>query len=291
MAIPVQALHLQPQEFSPWTHSPTTWDEFVRNKPESHAEQAGVIVTVKIHGDSYNNWKPLDMASCYHRAMEAHRRRTQMPIGTARTGGFWTEHSAVNPNRADAIMQWSPPRNVPSNQSTIDRPEQHYVEYYRRINWERGEFASDAARADIKAFWINSGQAGAEWLLRRFLQETDFAVQEGVANLLADIGPGSIRPIIRVLRRQLRSDRVEFLLKALGWIGPIGSQGIVDEKDLIGLIEFYLKNADQDVRVAACSATGILSREQAIGILRRQLERESDSSIIEVIEDFIADRE
>ncbi len=61
---------------------------------------------------------------------------------------------------------------------------------------------------------MSQGDAGAKWLVERLARETHVDVLDGAANLLADIGPKSVEPIVNSLEHERTRDHAEVLLKA-----------------------------------------------------------------------------
>lgn len=136
--------------------------------------------------------------------------------------------------------------------------------YYHQVGWHKGRFATPMARKTVRIFWIGAGGEGAHWLVGRIATETHGEILEGVANLLADIGPSSIGPIADALDANFGRDRSEFLLKALGWIGAERDVPIVEPRRLEGIIGRYLSDTDPDIRESACAATAVLGRSHRV---------------------------
>jgi hypothetical protein len=185
---------------------------------------------------------------------------------------------------ADSESSPSAARAVP-----VDRTE-YFEAVYNRIGWWRGPFATLAARKEVREFWLRNSVVGASWLVERLATETHGDVLDGVANLLADIGTGSIKPIIGKLADKPTRDQTEVLLKALGWIEAPRDATIVDPQSVETTLDTYLSDKDLDIRAAACAATRILPRERAIALLTKRRRIERDSYVLEAIDEALRNR-
>ncbi len=92
--------------------------------------------------------------------------------------------------------------------------------------------------------------------------------------------PVSIVPTARKLEDEPTRDQAEVLLKSLGWIEAPQDVAAILRQNLGKTLEKYLSDVDADIRAAACAATRILPREQAIALLARQRASESDPRVL-----------
>ncbi len=129
--------------------------------------------------------------------------------------------------------------------------EEEFNSEYGRIGWWKGPHATREAQNEVRQFWKSAGAAGAEWLVKRIAKETHGDILEGVANLLADIGPASIIPVVRELDAEPTRDQAEVLLKSLGWIEADHDAAVICPKGLETTLEKYLTHSDADIRAAA----------------------------------------
>jgi|GEM_PF-3358292 len=165
-----------------------------------------------------------------------------------------------------------------------------FEQFYRKIGWWRGPNASQDVRTSVREFWTHSGSTGAKWLIDRIARETHIDVLDGVANLLADIGPSSIDPIIHKLKAKPTRDQVEVLLKALGWIEAPRHAIAIHQVDLENALQNYLGHTESDIRCAACAATRILPGSGALPLLNRRRRVESDPEVLEAIDEALGRR-
>ena len=165
-----------------------------------------------------------------------------------------------------------------------------FEQFYRKIGWWRGPNASQDVRTSVREFWTLSGSTGAKWLIDRIARETHIDVLDGVANLLADIGPSSIDPIIHKLKAKPTRDQVEVLLKALGWIEAPRHAIAIHQVDLEDALQNYLGHTESDIRSAACAATRILPGSRALALLNRRRRVESDPEVLEAIDEALGRR-
>jgi hypothetical protein len=107
------------------------------------------------------------------------------------------------------------PLETSSNTVLTEGEIEEFEEFYRRIGWWRGPVATPEARKSVREFWVDRGPRAVTWLVERIAKETHGDVLDGVANLLADIGPASIEPIIGKMEGEPTRDQAEVLLKAL----------------------------------------------------------------------------
>jgi hypothetical protein len=141
---------------------------------------------------------------------------------------------------------------------------------YRLIGWWRGPNSAPAVKRSVRDFWFHCGTTGTEWLIGRLATETHIDILDGVANLLADIGPTSIDPILNKLKARPTRDQAEVLLKALGWVKAPRHAIELPAVDVEKILQAYLEHQDSDIRSSACAATSILPSDSAIALLRRR---------------------
>jgi len=165
-----------------------------------------------------------------------------------------------------------------------------FEHYYRKIGWWRGPNASQDVRKSVRDFWAHSGSVGAKWLIDKIARETHIDVLDGVSNLLSDIGPSSIDPIIYKLKAKPTRDQVEVLLKALGWIEAPRHAIAIPQVILESVLQDYLWHTESDIRSAACAATRILPGSGARALLERRRRVESDPEVLEAIDEALGRR-
>ncbi len=173
----------------------------------------------------------------------------------------------------------------PSEVSGVRENASEIEDFYQRIGWRSGPFASREAQKSVRDFWVSQGDAGAKWLVERLARETHVDVLDGAANLLADIGPKSVEPIVNSLEHERTRDHAEVLLKALGWIEAPQDVSPIHLDHLVRALATYLAHPDADIRAAASAATRILPYDRAIDLLTRRRESESDPEVLEAIDD------
>ncbi len=180
----------------------------------------------------------------------------------------------------------------PRNSLTSDSPTEERQAQYDRIGWWKGPFAAPQARKSVREFWVDQGAKGAEWLVDRISTETHVEILDGVAGVLKAIGPAAIEPIVRKLEGKPTRDQAEVLLKSLGWIEArrdVTAIGPETRRVLCKTLERYLADKDADIRAAACAASRLLSRSEAVELLERRRAVERDSDVLEAIEDALCD--
>jgi hypothetical protein len=170
---------------------------------------------------------------------------------------------------------------------TIDR--KSYEQIYQKIGWWKGPLATAEAQRSLREYWVDRGTAGAEWLVDRIGSETHGDLLDGIANLLADIGPKSIVPIARKLEDEPTRDQAEVLLKSLGWIEATHDDAAVHPHDLWTILGHYLSDADADIRIAACAATRILPRHRRLSLLSQRRPFEHDPEVLDAIDEAAGD--
>ena len=197
--------------------------------------------------------------------------------------------SRLEPYKADSAIS----RLVSSGhgRSLVPPETEEFERWYQQIGWWRGPNATAAVRKLVRSFWMNSGRTGAKWLIERIDTESHIDVLDGVANLLADIGPTSIDPIINKLKATPTRDQVEVLLKALGWVEAPRHAMAIATSVVENTLQGYLLHPDSDIRSAACAATRVLPRNSAIALLDRTRRVETDSEVLEAIDEAIERRE
>ncbi len=96
---------------------------------------------------------------------------------------------------AEALVHHGERTAVTGNLFDLGIPHEieEFETYYRLIGWWRGPFGTREAQNAVRHFWVNHGAVGAEWLIERIARESHGDVLDGVANLLADIGPSEHR--------------------------------------------------------------------------------------------------
>lgn len=161
-----------------------------------------------------------------------------------------------------------------------------FDDYYNRINCWKDPYSKPAVCEDTKRFWLNSADEGIWYLVERLADERHIELMEGVANILADIGPESVSAIVHVLNhRPLWDDsNAAWLLKALGWIGEHESHGNYFE--LLDTIDGHLNSDDDDIFEAAVLACKCLPVEKARLLLSYHMPRIEK---IEHYEDYLSE--
>jgi hypothetical protein len=159
-----------------------------------------------------------------------------------------------------------------------------FEHFYQKIGWWKGSNARPAVKEQVRSFWKTSGSIGITWLIHRVSAETHADILDGVANLLADIGPSIVEPIIRTLVTRSGYEHVDVLLKSLGWVeAPPHAMGI-SQATLAITLKDYLWHPEPDVRAAACAATRLLQTEVARSLLNQRRKVESNREVVEAID-------
>ena len=187
------------------------------------------------------------------------------------------------PDRLASHSVYGEVTDPPEEVSGVRENASEFEDFYQRIGWRTGPFASREAQKSVRDFWVSQGDAGAKWLVERLARETHVDVLDGAANLLADIGPKSVEPIVNSLEHERTRDHAEVLLKALGWIEAPQDVSPIHLDHLVRALATYLAHPDADIRAAACAATRILPSDRAIALLTRRRESESDPEVLEAI--------
>jgi len=163
-----------------------------------------------------------------------------------------------------------------------------FEEQYQKIGWWKGPQATSSARKAVQDFWARQGPRGARWLVRRLRSESHLDLLSGVANLLADLGEVSLRPVVDELEFDPSRDQAEALLKALGWLAAAGLTSGLFAGQLAPILAAFLTRDDPDLREAACRATSLLAPQRALGLLEPCLPVESSAEVRQTMEETIA---
>ncbi len=167
-------------------------------------------------------------------------------------------------------------------------PLERFEEEYQKIGWWKGPHATREARARQHEFWSARGPEGIRWLVRRLREEWHIDALDGVASLLAEAGEATIPPILEELERQPARDQAEALLHALAWIAESGGAaqpGLTARLETV--LAAFLWHDDSELRGRAASSACLLPRDQALGLLRRRLDKEADADVRRAIEEVI----
>jgi hypothetical protein len=163
-----------------------------------------------------------------------------------------------------------------------------FEEQYQKIGWWKGPHATDSARQGVRAFWARQGPRGVRWLVRRLRSESHLELLSGVANLLADLGEVSLRPILNELEWKPARDQAEALLEALAWLGETGLTAGVFAGQLTPILATFLTHDDADLREMACRATSLLAPGRALALLESRLAVEPSTEVRQTVEETIA---
>jgi predicted HTH domain antitoxin len=163
-----------------------------------------------------------------------------------------------------------------------------FEEHYQRIGWWKGPHATTAARQGVRDFWASLGPRGARWLVERLRNEWHVDLLSGVANLLADLGEVSLKPILDELELEASRDQEEALLKALAWLGAAGTTAGPLAGQLTPILAVFLTHEDPDLREAACRATSLLAPGDAHAVLEARLAAEPSAEVRQAIAERIA---
>lgn len=153
-----------------------------------------------------------------------------------------------------------------------------FDDYYDKINWRMGPYATQEFRQKVLNFWMVSGPEGIAYLVDRLTQEPHLELLEGVPDILASIGEASVAPLVKALNYSpmLNECNVEACLKPFSWMGKV----IEPDYELLEMIDGHLNLDDDDVFEAAVLACKILPVDTARLILAEHMPR------IEKIEHF-----
>jgi hypothetical protein len=164
-----------------------------------------------------------------------------------------------------------------------------FEDAYQKIGWWKGPNATPEARALVSDFWRQRGEQGLRWLVGRLRREWHLDLLDGVASLLARAGDAAIPPILDELERQPARDQAEALLKAFGWMGEQGTEAQPSSVTRLELaLSEFLHQEDPGLREWATRAAGLLPRERAVDLLRRQLVAVRDPEVRKAIEETVA---
>ena len=164
----------------------------------------------------------------------------------------------------------------------------NFEEQYQKIGWWKGPQAASSVRQGVQDFWASRGPRGARWLVRRLRNESHLDLLSGVANLLADLGEVSLRPMLEELEFEPSRDQAEALLKALGWLGTARLHAGPFAGQLAPILAAFLTHDDPDLREAACRATSLLAPQRALALLEPRLPRELNTEVRQTIGETIA---
>lgn len=242
---------------------------------------------------------PDDAFTALHRSPEELSR--EMRLASAL---FWYTQGRISPEKAaqfagisqvdflDAVAAAKLPALPGDVDESIEEPGSvtpgAFEEQYQRIGWWKGPHATPAARQGVREFWESWGPRGARWLVRRLRSESHLDLLSGVANLLADLGEVSLRPILDELEFEASRDQAEALLKALAWLGAAGATAGVFAGQLTPILAAFLTHDDPDLREAACRATSLLAPGRARALLESRLAVELSIEVRQTIEEMIA---
>jgi hypothetical protein len=217
---------------------------------------------------------------------------------------FWYNQGRISPEKAarfagvsrmdflDAVAAAKVPAPAADAREAIDEPVSAapgaFEEEYQKIGWWKGPHATSTARQGVREFWASQGPRGARWLVRRLRDEWHLDLLSGVANLLADLGEVSLRPILDELALDTSRDQAEALLKALGWMGTAGATAGVCAGQLAPILAAFLTHDDPDLREAACRATSLLAPERARALLESRCAVEPSIEVRQAIEERMA---
>jgi HEAT repeats len=171
-------------------------------------------------------------------------------------------------------------------QSLEDRYEsvRRFESEYKKLGWTRGRYSSTRERDKARAFWVRSGADGARWLVQRIRDEPHVDVLDHVANLLADMGPACMSPILEKLREAPTLEQADVLLTAIGWLRESSNP------QLLEVLADYARHQSADVRETCVLATRALGQSEAVRFLQEWRGTETNAEVIGVLDAEIASR-
>ena len=159
-------------------------------------------------------------------------------------------------------------------------------QHFQRLSQWGGSYATAEGRAEEAKFWSEGGRPNfplyrAEWLLRRLRRaEMEVDASDRTAGLLTRLRcPGLLVSHLSAHRTIAYT-----VLTALSWW---------EEKEPLTLggemvLKRYLGDEDPCLREQAVAATRILSRERQVAILDECRQTETDTSVLDSIEEELA---
>jgi hypothetical protein len=163
------------------------------------------------------------------------------------------------------------------------RPEEAEQRFRGLGNWKNAA-QGEAARE----YWRTAGVEGIEWLVRRLRSERHVEVLHDAAALLADLGRGSIGPVLEELACDPAPDQALALLRALGWLGETSERPTLEGAQGELTLAELLQHGDPDIREAAACAMRLLRPERAAHWLSMRRRVEPDANVREAIDDELA---
>jgi len=194
------------------------------------------------------------------------------PLETKPANGY---RNAMPENTGAHAMSVAEGASAVASQELLER-------YYQKIGWWKGSAATDQARAINRAFWVGQGEVGTRWLAGRVGNETHSDVLDGVASLLAELGPISFTPVLEALGEKVTPEQAECLLTALRWISLPDRQNL--PSGLVAILLRFLEHEQPDVREAAVRASCICPPREATQHLNQRREVETDPEVLAAIE-------
>jgi hypothetical protein len=176
-----------------------------------------------------------------------------------------------------------PPESSGGRPAGAFRPEEAEQRFRGLGNWKNAA-APEAARE----FWRTAGVEGIEWLVRRLRSERHVEVLHDAAALLADLGRGSIGPVLEELVSDPAPDQALALLRALGWLGESRDRPTLEGAQGELTLAEWLQHGDPDIREAAARAMRLLRPERATHWLSMRQCVEPDAGVREAIDDELA---
>lgn len=179
--------------------------------------------------------------------------------------------------------------------SELGTPVEHRVErpayetWYSRLGRWSGPYGSRASQQELIEKWVSSNEDGAAWLASRLLSEHNADAISGGFRVLLRFGQTAMPHIIRSLELASRGEDSGPALVFLRFCRECDKSTLAPWTwRLLDLMPLFVRHFDSDVRGAAYLLYAeILDRPKALDLLSSAKQRETDSELIEIIDEIL----
>lgn len=158
---------------------------------------------------------------------------------------------------------------------------------YRKLGRIRGRDGTIEARAKNRAFWLQQGEFGAAWLIRRLRTEASVDVLDATAALLRQMDKAVLMLILTELEGQPGPELAEALIRGLRR-PRLPQDAAQNYSRVLAAIEKYCSHNAPEVRQAAYETASKLLPEDAHRLLLQAQREEKDPELIEIISEFLS---